>query len=158
MRQVDRDNRPDAHPTLATQVVYPTSYVISLVNVFRQLPRLQAENSVYVKCRGKKNPHNSQSDVASTVQVEGKTALDSYDQAITDLSFIPCGTEQAEKENVREYFGFWIPLFGNRKVYFGEASVNSMVDMSVDDGERVVAITDCTAEVGDIVVENNESY
>lgn len=73
---------------------------------------------------------------------------------------IPCGAAQTEEENVREYISLPVSLFGNGKFYILEASGDSMVDVGIDDGDLVVIRTDCTAEVGDIVValtEDNES-
>ena len=73
---------------------------------------------------------------------------------------IPCGPAQMEEENVREYIRLPVSLFGKGKFYILEASGDSMVDVGIDDGDLVVIGTDCTAEVGDIVValtEDNES-
>lgn len=73
---------------------------------------------------------------------------------------IPCGAAQTEEENIREYISLPVSLFGNGKFYILEASGDSMVDVGIDDGDLVVIRTDCTAEVGDIVValtEENES-
>lgn len=76
------------------------------------------------------------------------------------LGSVPCGSAQTEEENIREYISLPISLFGNGKFYILEASGDSMVDAGIEDGDLVVIRTDCTAEVGDIVValtENNES-
>ena len=76
------------------------------------------------------------------------------------LGSIPCGSAQTEEENIREYISLPVSLFGNGKFYILEASGDSMVDAGIDDGDLVVVRTDCTAEVGDIIValtENNES-
>lgn len=73
---------------------------------------------------------------------------------------IPCGSAQTEEENIREYISLPVSLFGNGRFYILEASGDSMVDASIDDGDLVVIRTDCTAEVGDIVValtEDDES-
>lgn len=76
------------------------------------------------------------------------------------LGSVPCGAAQTEEENIREYISLPVSLFGKGKFYILEASGDSMVDVGIDDGDLVVIRTDCTAEVGDIVValtENNES-
>lgn len=73
---------------------------------------------------------------------------------------IPCGSAQTEEENIREYISLPVSLFGNGQFYILEASGDSMVDAGIDDGDLVVIRTDCTAEVGDIVValtEDNEN-
>lgn len=73
---------------------------------------------------------------------------------------IPCGAAQTEEENIREYISLPVSLFGKGKFYILEASGDSMVDAGIDDGDLVVIRTDCTAEVGNIVValtEDNES-
>lgn len=76
------------------------------------------------------------------------------------LGSVPCGAAQTEEENIREYISLPVSLFGKGKFYILEASGDSMVDVGIDDGDLVVIRTDCTAEVGDIVValtEDNES-
>lgn len=76
------------------------------------------------------------------------------------LGSVPCGAAQTEEENIREYISLPVSLFGKGKFYILEASGDSMVDAGIDDGDLVVVRTDCTAEVGDIVValtEDNES-
>lgn len=76
------------------------------------------------------------------------------------LGSIPCGSAQTEEENIREYISLPVSLFGKGHFYILKASGDSMVDAGIDDGDLVVIRTDCTAEVGDIVValtENNES-
>ena len=73
---------------------------------------------------------------------------------------IPCGSAQMEEENVREYIRLPVSLFGKGKFYILEVSGDSMVDAGIDPGDLVVVRTDCTAEVGDIVVAltgDNES-
>ena len=73
---------------------------------------------------------------------------------------IPCGSAQTEEENIREYISLPVSLFGNGQFYILETSGDSMVDAGIDDGDLVVIRTDCTAEVGDIVValtEDNEN-
>ena len=65
-----------------------------------------------------------------------------------------------EEENVREYIRLPVSLFGKGKFYILEVSGDSMVDAGIDPGDLVVVRTDCTAEVGDIVVAltgDNES-
>lgn len=70
-------------PTLAIQAVRPTSYVMQVDNVFRHLPQLQAENSVYVGRRGKQEVHTMVSlALPEQYELEGKTALDAYDKAV----------------------------------------------------------------------------
>lgn len=76
------------------------------------------------------------------------------------LGSIPCGSAQTEEENIREYISLPVSLFGNGQFYILEASGDSMVDAGIDDGDLVVIRTDCTAEIGDIIValtEDNES-
>lgn len=73
---------------------------------------------------------------------------------------IPCGSAQTEEENIREYISLPVSLFGSGQFYILEASGDSMVDAGIDDGDLVVIRTDCTAEIGDIVValtEDNEN-
>lgn len=73
---------------------------------------------------------------------------------------IPCGSAQIKEENVREYIRLPVSLFGKGKFYILEVSGDSMVDAGIDPGDLVVVRTDCTAEIGDIVValtEDNES-
>ena len=65
---------------------------------------------------------------------------------------IPCGSAQAEEENIREYVSLPVSLFGNGRYYILEASGDSMVDAGIDSGDLVVIRTDCNAEIGDIVV------
>lgn len=67
---------------------------------------------------------------------------------------------QTETEHAREYISLPISLFGKGEFFILEASDDSMVDAGIDPGDLVVVRTDCTAEVGDIVVAltgDNES-
>lgn len=76
------------------------------------------------------------------------------------LGSIPCGSAQAEEENVREYISLPVSLFGKGEFYILTAYGDSMVDVGIDDGDLVVVRMDCKAETGDIVValtEENES-
>lgn len=67
---------------------------------------------------------------------------------------------EIEEETAREYINLPVSLFRNIKFYILEASSDSILDVGVDDGDLVVVRTDCTAEVGDIIVaptKNNEN-
>lgn len=67
---------------------------------------------------------------------------------------------QTETKHTREYISLPISLFGKGEFFILKVSGDSMVDAGIDPGDLVVARTDCTAEVGDIVVAltgDNES-
>lgn len=68
------------------------------------------------------------------------------------IGSIQCGSAQTEEENIREYISLPVSLFGKGQFYILEASGDSMVDAGIDSGDLVVIRTDCTAEIGDIVV------
>ena len=73
---------------------------------------------------------------------------------------IRCGDPELEEENVEEYVSLPKSIFGEGKFYILHARGDSMVDAGIDPGDLVVVRTDCTAEIGDIVValtEDNES-
>ena len=68
---------------LSIQSVRPTSYVMQVDNVFRHLPELQAQNTVYAGRKGKKEINTMVSlALPRQFELEGKNRMDAYDKAV----------------------------------------------------------------------------
>ena len=65
------------------QSVRPTSYVMQVDNVFRHLPQLQEQNSVYAGHKGRREINTMVSlAVPRQFWLEGKNQMDAYDKAV----------------------------------------------------------------------------
>lgn len=73
--------------------------------------------------------------------------------------FVPCGTPQTIEANVEEYIPLPVSIFGSGELYIVRASLDSMIEAGIDDGDLVVVRKQETARNGDIVVAlvNNEN-
>ena len=74
---------PAAQGMLSIQSIRPTSYVMQVDNVFRNLPQLEGETVVYAGRKGRKEINTLVSlDLPEQFELEGIGQMDAYDKAV----------------------------------------------------------------------------